>query len=137
MDKQSNVSREAASYYNLPKLYNKDPSQRYIYLLPKTHKSITEWRSMLHPKMRPIVSDTNSFTYNLSKHLLPYLQKIENLFSTTITTSLSVYSEVMKINNLPSKCITSKTLLMTVDVESLFTRIPQDQLLQIINYYIQ
>jgi hypothetical protein len=131
---QLNIIKEAVIFYNKPQLTIENPSLRYIYFLPKTHKAVAEWRSPLHPKMRPIVSDTNSVTYNLAKHLLPFLQQIEKTFSTAVTSSLAVSLNVCKLNG--SNQITNDSKLITMDVESLFTKIPQLKLLQIVNHYI-
>jgi hypothetical protein len=131
---QHNIINEAVVFYKKPQLMIENPSLRYIYFLPKTHKAITDWRSPLHPKMRPIVSDTNSITYNLAKHLLPYLQQIEKTFPTAVTSSLVVSLNVCKLNG--SSQITEHSKVITMDVESLFTKIPQEKLLQIVNHYI-
>ena len=112
--------RDAILFYKKSKLMPTNPSTRYIYFLPKIHKELTQWRTPLHPKMRPIISDTNSLTYYLAKHLLPVLQEFEKNFTTTVTSSLgSVYN----IYNATTP--TEKTNLATIDVESLFTNIPK------------
>jgi hypothetical protein len=128
---QLSAVREAASYYKLPRLIPSNPSKRYIYFLPKTHKDIMEWRNFYHPKMRPLISDTASITYYLSKHLLNTLQIIERRIRTTVSSSLQVANNLF---NITMDCNKSNEIqLCTVDVESLFTNIPQDQLLDIVN----
>jgi hypothetical protein len=121
---------EAAKYYNLSYLIVPRPSKRYIYFLPKVHKPIKDWRSIFHPRMRPIVSDTGSITNRLAKHLLPHLQNIERCITTTVPSSLAVAYNIDVLNNseMPMDII-----LATIDVEALFTNIPQDKLLDIVN----
>jgi hypothetical protein len=73
MNIQLQSIQDAVIYYRDPKLLPLKPSMRYIYFLPKIHKEFSEWRTMFHPKMRPIVSDTGSVTYHLARRLLPTL----------------------------------------------------------------
>jgi hypothetical protein len=84
--------------------------------------------------MRPIVSDTNSTTNNLAKHLLPYLQSVERQFITAVPSSLAVVDNIIRLNS--NQLITRNTQLVTMDIEALFTRIPQDRLLDIVNHQI-
>lgn len=131
---QSNAAIEAAIFYKASKIVINNPSPRYIYFLPKVHKENSQWRSKFHPKMRPIISDTNSITHQLAKHLLPQLQVIERSFDSTVTSSLAVTHNIKLLNrNLE---ITKDTILATVDVESLFTKIPQERLLDIVNHLL-
>jgi hypothetical protein len=100
-----------------------------MYFLPKIQKPRQDWRNSFHPKMRPIISDTNSITSNLAKHLLPTLQTLERIFSVTVTSSIAVSSSIQTVNYQLNEI---NPLLATVDVESLFTKIPQDHLMDII-----
>jgi len=131
---QQKAIDEAIQYFNKQDLIIEAPSKRYIYFLPKVHKSITDWRvEYLHPKMRPIVCDTNSNTYKLAKFLLPTLQKLEEKITSTVISSLQVAHNISQLNSLLTTKTPSTTILLTtVDVESLFTRIPLDKLLQVI-----
>ena len=85
--------------------------------------------------MRPIISDHRSVTSLLSTKLLPNLQKIEHSLSSTVTSSLQVAHIINQVNETISKrridC--SQIYLATIDVDSLFTRIPQMKLLSIIS----
>jgi hypothetical protein len=131
---QTDAVSDAIKFYNKPTLRVENPSNRYIYFLPKVHKQLSDWRSFLHPKMRPIVSDTNSTTNNLAKHLLPYLQSVERQFITAVPSSLAVVDNIISLNS--NQLITRNTQLVTMDIEALFTRIPQDRLLDIVNHQI-
>jgi hypothetical protein len=134
-DQQLSTVRSAATFFKLPKLIPSNPSKRYIYFLPKVHKKISDWRSELHPKMRPIICDVGSITYSLSRYLLTTLQQIERNICTTVTSSLAVRYDLNKVN-IPRDQLSSITMT-TFDVESLFTRIPHDHLMQIVNIQLQ
>ena len=130
--KQKETVLDAVSRYKNPLLLVSNPSMRYLYFLPKIHKDPSEWRVRnLHPKMRPIVSDSNSITYKLSKFLLPKLQILEKSIITLVPSSIAVCRNIKYLNdNMPSPI---SPTMATIDVESLFTRICQDKLLDIIN----
>ena len=132
--KQKETVANAMLYFNRPNLHIKNFSNRYMYFLPKTHKALTEWRNLYHPKMRPIICDTGSITHLLAKFMLPILQKIEKEMVSTVTSSLQVTYFLETINK--SHVINDSTIISTVDVESLFTKIPQLKLLDIINVLI-
>jgi hypothetical protein len=128
---QLHAVQDAIIFFKQPKLLIENPSKRYIYFLPKIHKELCNWRSRLHPKMRPIVSDTNSVMFNLAKHILPTLQSLERNIKTLITSSLAVAYNIENLNRKNGPNYT--TQLATIDVESLFTKIPLDRLLDIVN----
>jgi hypothetical protein len=130
---QKELVAQAIRIYKDPKILNKNASSRYIYCLPKLHKPIEQWRTRLHPKMRPIISDSGSITYGLARHLLPPLQKLERYMNTPITSSIAATFFIQQLNiNSPF----TSYKLATMDVESLFTRIPQDRLIQIVEILI-
>jgi hypothetical protein len=123
---------DAIKYFRTPTILVKHLRHRTIYMLPKIHKELNEWRTHLyHPKMRPIISDVNSITSNLASYLLPVLQKIEQKLLSTITSSLQVVNDLHNMNH--NNQFIQTPLLCTIDVESLFTKIPLDKLLQILN----
>jgi hypothetical protein len=126
---QQELVANAIRIYKDRTILNKNPSGRYIYFLPKIHKPIHEWRTRLHPKMRPIISDRGSITFGLARYLLPPLQKIERDMHTAITSSIAAAFHIQEMNT--HHPFTSYNLT-TFDVESLFTRIPQDRLIDII-----
>jgi hypothetical protein len=122
---------KAMSHFKSGNLINSTASYRYIYLVPKTHKPLDQWRTHYHPKMRPIVSDTCSLTYKLSKFMLKPLQKLERYYSTAITSSLAAAHSTLSLNDQTNGV--QHINLSTMDIESLFTNIPQDRLLDIVN----
>jgi hypothetical protein len=122
--------KEAMITYKLLNLLPRIHRDRRIYLLPKVHKPKEEWRSELTPKMRPIISDAGSVTHLLAKFLLQTLQKLEKLFTSMATSSLAVAYSIQQVNEKPR--LHSNILMATIDVESLYTRIPLDPLITII-----
>jgi hypothetical protein len=63
--------------------------------------------------------------------LLPRLQLIENAITSSVQSSLVVSKNIQKVNDAHS--IISPPTITTIDVESLFTNIKQEKLLDIIN----
>jgi hypothetical protein len=124
------VVRSASIYFKKPSLINSSPSPRYFFLLPKLHKPLNTWRTpLLHPKARPIICDTGSASFNLSKERLPFTQKLETSLTTVTNSSLSLlhYFEHNQtfsstLNSFLSNTSKSKLLQSTCDVESLFTK---------------
>ena len=107
------------------------PKSRYLFILPKLHKPIQQWRNpFLVPKTRPIISDTLSNTHKLSRKLRPSRQTIERSCCTICIFSLQVIHSLTHKPQL--KHLPSQPFIVTVDVESLFTNIPLPKLKQII-----
>jgi hypothetical protein len=80
--------------------------------------------------MRSIVSNAARITYNLARYFLAPLQCVERSFKTTCFSSLCVAYDINKLNT--RKEISGGTLLATLDVESLFTKIPHQNLLSVL-----
>ena len=94
-----------------------NPKSRRFYLLPKTHKPINKWP---HPKMppgRPIVSDINSDTYNSAKFIDHFLQPLSTSHPSYIKNSFDFKNKLNSII-IPNNC-----LLVTADIDSLYTNI--------------
>ena len=116
--------------------YNKNYSNRKFHLLPKILKNLNEWKEPFHiPKFRPIVSDVNSITCNYSKAILPFLQKIETSFDSVCLNSLEIVHFLNKQYNCESTSTHKQILLITADVENLFTNINLTQLYDILKHY--
>lgn len=95
------------------------PKVPIFYGIPKVHKKDVP--------LRPIVSQIDGPTYGINKLIDKYLfvaeQRVPNLIKDTI--SFLNYVE-------DNKHITSNTLLVTLDVKSLYTNIPQDESIEYI-----
>jgi hypothetical protein len=88
---------------------------RKIYFLPKIHKPIDKWVNNIPPG-RPIISDINSTTYNSSKLLTQILKPFPPTLPAYIKNSKHFVSNITTLTPLPN------TLLVTADIESLYTR---------------
>lgn len=98
--------------------YNSIPPK--IYGLVKVHK-------VGYP-LRPVVSCCNAPTYNISKFLCAMLGKIRPLFSYSIKNSVDLISRIGTIPDIPEGYV-----LISVDVKSLFTNIPQDLVIRLLH----
>jgi hypothetical protein len=127
---QLQTIREAIIFYKNPLLLPNERRDKYLYFLPKVHKPLSEWRENYHPKMRPILSTSGTLMQPLERHLLPTLQRLETTFSTITVSSLAVSHHISQFNRTVN--LTGKALLATIDVESLYTKIPLDKLWDII-----
>ena len=102
-----------------------NPTLPYFYGLPKTHKDGIP--------LRPIVSSKNSFMYKISKWLADLLSP----FLGTFSSSHLKHSEdfICKFNN--SNIPTKNVKLLSLDVESLFTKVPIDAVLTFLSNKLQ
>jgi hypothetical protein len=75
-----------------------------------------------------------SCTFKLSKRLLSYTQRLERKIATVVPSSLKIISTFSCPFN--ALCTNPKLLLATCDVESLFTKIPLDNLLALLNHHL-
>jgi hypothetical protein len=131
--------KQASLFFNDSTLFVASPKPRYFYLLPKIQKPLNLWRiPFFHPKCRPIISDVTSCTFKLSKRLLSYTQRLEHKLSTVALSSLNIVSFFEHnptlqptFNNFSNH---PNLVLATCDVESLFTKIPLDNLLSLLNH---
>ena len=89
----------------------------HIYGLPKTHKQKLS--------MRPILSATNSYNFKLAKWLDEKLSPL----STNCYTVTDVYKF---LDNIKTAQLSSSDILVSYDVESLFTNVPVDETIDII-----
>ena len=92
------------------------PRTALIYFLKKIHKSPMG--------IRPIVSTVNSPTANLAEFLDHYLQPIMKSLPAYLKDTTQFLQEIANIK------ITRDTWLVTVDVKSLYTNIPNDEGIQ-------
>lgn len=104
------------------------PSQvpRSFYILPKIHKPRQSWPNPNMPTGRPIVSDTNSPTYQISRYIDYYLRPLACLHKSYIK---DTYDYVEKIRN---QVIPANALLITADVTALYTNMHHDRIIETI-----
>lgn len=97
---------------------NTDARERIFYLLPKIHKENAKWTVPQRiPPGRPIVSDVNSESYNISQfidyHLAPYATGHSAYVKNT-------YDFLKKLDTIATN---PQSLLVSLDVDSLYTNI--------------
>ena len=94
-----------------------------LYGLPKIHKDDTP--------LRPVISGIDSPTDNLSKYMTHYLQPLATNLPTYLRDSKHFKQH---LNTIPP--LTDKDILVTADVKSLYTNIPQNEGIDMISTHI-
>ena len=95
-----------------------NPRPRQMYLLPKIHKPLDKWKhSGKMPPGRPIISDCESESYAVSEYIDHYLQQIANKHASYVKDTPDFLTKLKQAKIKPD------TLLITLDVESMYTNI--------------
>ncbi len=98
------------------------PRPRQFYLLPKIHKDLDSWTIPNEmPPGRPIVSDCSSESYRVSEYIDSFLQPIATKHPSYIKDTWDFLEKLTGI------VVPENALLVTLDVESLYTNIPINQ----------
>ena len=96
--------------------------ERIFYLLPKIHKDPAKWPFPFKiPPGRPIVSDCSSEGYNIAAFIDYFLQPIACSHSSYIKDTNHFLEVVQQINATPD------CLIVTADVDAMYTNIDHDQ----------
>ena len=95
----------------------------YFYILPEIHKSSIPGR--------PVMSSCEYLTSQISAFVDHFLQQIVVHIPSYLKDSTHFLSKVLNFSNIPDKC-----LLVTCDVISLYTNIPQDEGINTAIYWI-
>ena len=91
---------------------------RRLYFLPKIHKPLSKWTNDgKTPPGRPIVSDCGSESYEVSKFIDYFLKPLANKHPSYVKNTSDF------LNQLNMVTIKPDSLLITLDVESMFTNI--------------
>ena len=106
-------------------LYLKSPSEprpRRFYLLPKIHKPLSKWPfENKMPPGRPIISDCGSESYRVAEYIDHFLQEISQKHSSYIKDTYDFLSKLRTSKVKPD------TLLVTLDVEAMYTNIDNEK----------
>jgi hypothetical protein len=95
-----------------------EPRERQLYLLPKIHKKPHTWPAPhLIPPGRPIISDIDSESYNVSQYVDHILGPLQSLHDSYIKDTYD-FLEKLKETTIPPTAY-----LCTCDVQSMFTNI--------------
>ena len=101
-------------------------NSRYFYLLPKIHKQRTSWPHPFCPPGRPIVADVHTESSKICAFIDYYLKPFANKHPSYIK---DTFHFIQKIQNQP---VHPDWLLFTADVESLYTNMHHDLIIQCI-----
>lgn len=95
-----------------------DPRPRHFYLLPKIHKDPLTWTTPFEvPPGRPLVSDCNSATYNISNCIDHFLSPLANKHPSCLKDTYHFLSIIRPM------AVPTHSVLFTIDVDSLYTNI--------------
>ena len=95
-----------------------NPRPRLFYGLPKIHKPQHKWLNPNCPPIRPIISDTGSESHMVAKLIAHHLREPATRHPAYIKDTWHFLSKLRKLQLPPN------TILVTMDVESLYTNIP-------------
>jgi hypothetical protein len=111
---------EAEGEYFAPPL---EPRERRFYLLPKIHKDPNTWKAAIPPG-RPIVSDCSSDTYRLAELVDYFLTPLSFKHPAYVQDTYDFIQKIGKIK------INPNALLISMDVEALYTNIDNKEGIQ-------
>ncbi len=115
--KKGSISAQVADYLKI-----KNPRTSLFYTFPKIHKNISP------PPGRPILSANDSPTERISAFVDHFLQVYIPMMDSYLKDTTDHIRKVKSIGKLPNK-----TLLVTLDVKSLYTNIHQWEGLPVIH----
>jgi hypothetical protein len=99
-----------------------NPRQRRFYMLPKIHKDKKVWPIPNYmPPGRPIVSDCNSESERIAMYIDAFIKPRANKHPSYIKNTYDFLDKVL------DKKLSSDSLLITLDVESMYTNIDHDE----------
>ena len=97
------------------------PRPRQMYLLPKIHKPVETWKcSGNMPPGRPIISDCESESYAVSEYIDHYLQIQATKHNSYVKDTPDFLTKLKQV------AIKPDTILVTLDVESMYTNIDNE-----------
>lgn len=112
------ITKKQFSYLAPPR----EPRPRRFYMLPKIHKPTNEWTiPNKMPKGRPIISDCNSVSEKIAEYIDSFLKTKASEHPSYIK---DTYDFIDKVKN---STIPSNSLLITLDVESMYTNIEHEK----------
>ena len=110
------ISEKQFNYLKAPM----EPRPRIFYMLPKIHKPIEKWPASNTPPGRPIISDCSSESYTVSEYIDHFLQPLASKHASYLKDTTDF------LNKLKTVKITENSLLVTMDVESMYTNIDHE-----------
>ena len=110
------ISEKQFEYLKSPE----EPRPRQFYMLPKIHKPLDKWPVSNMPPGRPIISDCSSESYNVSEYIDHYLQPLASKHDSYLKDTSDFLNKLKQVK------INENTLLVTMDVESMYTNIDHE-----------
>ena len=122
------ITEKQCSYLSPPD----SPRQRRFYMLPKIHKDPTKWTVPNKiPPGRPIVSDCNSESYNISEYIDHYLCPLATSHQSYLKDTGDFLHKISQV------VVPDDALLITLDVDSLYTNIDNEAGLEAVRLKLQ
>ena len=97
-----------------------NPRPRQFYMLPKIHKDLSKWPSSNMPPGRPIISDCSSESYRVSEYIDHFLQPLASIHDSYIKDSYDFINKLKKVK------ANEHSLIVTMDVDSMYTNIDHE-----------
>ena len=113
LNKEKIIDKKQLEYLMVPE----QPRERKFYMLPKIHKDKSKWTDGKIPPGRPIVSDCDSDTYAISEYIDYFLAPLAKKHDSYLKDTQDFLE---KLNGVTP---TDNCLLITLDVDSLYTNI--------------
>ena len=110
------ISEKQFNYLKAPM----EPRPRIFYMLPKIHKPIEKWPVSNMPQGRPIISDCSSESYAVSEYIDHFLQPLASKHASYLKDTSDF------LNKLRTVKITENSLVVTMDVENMYTNIDHE-----------
>ena len=124
MHKNKYISKKQLEFLGGPT----DIRERIFYLLPKIHKPPQSWPfPNKMPEGRPIVSDINSETYNISTYINHYLYSLSINHPSYLKNSYELVNKLQQFNNSNHELDIQNTLLISADISALYTNMDLDR----------
>ena len=111
--KKGFISDKQFQYLKSPE----EPRPRQFYMLPKIHKPLDKWPVPNMPPGRPIISDCSSESYNVSEYIDHFLQPLASKHDSYIKDTSDFLNKLKQVK------IDKNSLIVTMDVSSMYTNI--------------
>ena len=97
-----------------------EPRPRQFYMLPKIHKPLDKWPVPNMPPGRPIISDCSSESYKVSEYIDHFLQPLASSHDSYLKDTSDFLNKLKQVK------ISENSLIVTMDVESMYTNIDHE-----------
>ena len=110
------ISEKQFEYLKSPE----EPRPRQFYMLPKIHKPLDKWPVVNMPPGRPIISDCSSESYRVSEYIDHFLQPLASKHDSYLKDTSDFLNKLKQVK------INENSLIVTMDVESMYTNIDHE-----------